>query len=365
MSAPRERWVDIAKGIAITLVVFYHAVMFGSELGINQPWARINTALDTFRMPLFFFISGLMATRVVKLDYRTLFRRRILGLLYLYLVWCSAQWVFFRLLPPFTVDRRKPSLESLLSIFVVPNDNLWFIYALPLFFTVAWAIRRFPMGLQIGASALISASFGMGLWGPLPVSWSKTGRYFFFFVAAVHLSGWVMQVAPRVRGWQIVVAGALNVVVAGALLFEPIRKFPFALLLGGSVAVGFGIVFSVGLSRVAWFDWLRLLGTRTLPIYLVHTFPLALINAALLPVAAAVPTLIAWFLPFLLTGISILIALGAYRWLNQIPGIFGFPITSWVRPGQRVTLEEPPLDERSHRQGDRGPRVARPDRSAP
>lgn len=105
MGTPRERWVDIAKGIAIVLVVFYHAVMFTAELGIANPWDRINTALDTFRMPLFFFMSGLMATRAVQLSYSLLFRRRMLRLLYLYVLWCTAQWLFFWVLPPFSVDR--------------------------------------------------------------------------------------------------------------------------------------------------------------------------------------------------------------------------------------------------------------------
>lgn len=145
MGAPRERWVDMAKGIAIVLVVFYHAVMFASELGIRNPWDRINTALDTFRMPLFFFMSGLMATRAVQLEYSVLFRRRMLRLLHLYIVWCTLQWLFFRALPPFTLDRRRPSLDELLGIFVVPNANLWFIYALPIFFTLAWALRRLPV----------------------------------------------------------------------------------------------------------------------------------------------------------------------------------------------------------------------------
>ena len=47
----RVATIDIAKGISIILVVFGH-----SQLGHYYP--NINNALGLFRMPLFFFLSG-------------------------------------------------------------------------------------------------------------------------------------------------------------------------------------------------------------------------------------------------------------------------------------------------------------------
>ena len=89
------------------LVALYHAVLYLQGIGLAQHWGRVSNALDTLRMPLFFTMSGVMATRVVKLPYRQLFDRRIRLLLYLYVLWCVVQWIFFALLPPFNSTKRR------------------------------------------------------------------------------------------------------------------------------------------------------------------------------------------------------------------------------------------------------------------
>lgn len=324
--------MDIAKGIAITLVVFYHAVMYLMEIGLAEEWRRFNDSLDTFRMPLFFFMSGVMATRIIKGPYVTLFRRRILRLLYLYVLWCTLQWLLFFALPPFTLDGRRPQLEELWNLFIVPNPNLWFIYALPLFFTFAWLTRRLPAWVQIGVALVVSAAFGAQLLGEMPVAWSKTGRYLFFFILAIHVAGPVMRHARRARLWHLAVLGVAYAGVALALFIGPVRKFPGALLLGGTIAVAAGIALSVVLSRVPWADILRRLGSKTLPIYLVHTFPMIVVNVLLLPVAAAVPGVVGVLLPPVMTVAAMAFALGVDRVLGRVPGILTFPIDSWVNP---------------------------------
>ncbi|MGX9348907.1 acyltransferase family protein, partial [Microbacterium sp. KNMS] len=56
----RVKWVDTARGIAIIAVVVFHATLVLAPLGAGSAWARYINLLDTFRMPLFFFASGLV-----------------------------------------------------------------------------------------------------------------------------------------------------------------------------------------------------------------------------------------------------------------------------------------------------------------
>ena len=49
----RIEWIDLAKGICILLVVFYHVAIC---LHIDYP---LSTQIASFRMPLYFILSGL------------------------------------------------------------------------------------------------------------------------------------------------------------------------------------------------------------------------------------------------------------------------------------------------------------------
>ncbi len=68
------------------------------------------------------------------------------------------------------------------------------------------------------------------------------------------------------------------------------------------------------------------------PIYLVHTFPLVLVNVLLLPHAASAPGWVGFVQPIVMTVVSIGIALMVYRLLKPVPGIFDFPVARWVHP---------------------------------
>ncbi len=96
----RLAWVDRAKGIAILLVVLHHVIQFSAEL----QWASdeviyCNTMLQTFRMPLFFAMSGLFFSRAASAPWRWLMVNRVLPFLYLYGIWTAIWSVAFEMAP--------------------------------------------------------------------------------------------------------------------------------------------------------------------------------------------------------------------------------------------------------------------------
>lgn len=325
----REPWIDVAKGIAIALVVLFHSTMYLGLAGIVGPLTTLNPLLDTFRMPLFFFMSGIVGARALTLTYRGLFRRRLVLLLYLYVVWSTAQHLFAIVLPPIPGSADGDHWWNMVNLFVVPNPNLWFIYALPLFFTLAWLTRSWPTWLPLALSAGVSVLFGSGLLHT-GTAWDKMGRYLFFFLCALRVGSWVRSIAPRTRWWHAVVVSAIYAAVLVVVVKAGLIHAPFVLLAVSIIAVGVGITVAVVVSRIPPLDFVRHLGTKTLPIYLVHTFPMVAIASVIVAADVSVPSPIAAVMPLVVTVVAIVLSLAIHRWLGAVRGVFTVPVASWA-----------------------------------
>jgi uncharacterized membrane protein YcfT len=328
-TTPREAWIDVAKGIAISLVVLYHSVMYLDRAGVTGALAPLNPLLDTFRMPLFFFMSGLLATQVVRLPYRDLFRKRMLLLLYLYVIWVTVQTLVLVAMPQISPGAVNARWGDLFTLFIRPNSNLWFIYALPLFLTIAWLLRRWHPVLQVSAAAILAAAFGAGLLHTAS-PWDKMGRYLVFFIAAIWLGPTVRSLVPRVRWWHAIVFGVVYAAVVVFMVKLSLVRLPFALLVMSVLAVAVGISIAVVLCRIAAFDFLRALGTLTLPIYLVHAVPMMGLAAVIVGARLDLPEVAATVLPLLLGVVAIAVALGGHRLFAGVPGVFTVPVAAWT-----------------------------------
>ncbi|TFD56809.1 hypothetical protein E3T39_15895 [Cryobacterium suzukii] len=334
--APREAWIDVAKGIAIALVVLYHSIMYLDEVGLAGALAPLNPLFDTFRMPLFFFMSGVLAASAIRLPYWQLFRKRMSLLLYLYVAWVTLQTLFLLALPPISPSGApNATWASLVTLFVRPSSNLWFIYALPLFFTLAWLMRRWAPALQIALTAVIAVLFGTGVLHT-GSPWDKMGKYVVFFIAAIYLGPLVRRLVPLVRWWHVALLclGYAALVVITTKL--TLTKVPLVLLVLSALAVVVGITVAVLLAKLPTFDFVRSLGSRTLPIYLVHTFPMTALAAILVAFDVHVPVLVATLFPPLLCAGSIAVALALHWRFHTIPGIFTVPVKDWVIVSQRT-----------------------------
>ncbi|MCG2616861.1 acyltransferase [Terrimonas sp. NA20] len=131
----RERfpWVDYLRGIAIILVVYRH-VLIGLERGsIHVPTylATANEIFYSFRMPLFFILSGLFINSSIgKRTLSRLFYFKFENLFYPYLVWAFIQVTIQIVLSSYSNSHR--SLIDYTYIFYQPRalDQLWYLPAL-------------------------------------------------------------------------------------------------------------------------------------------------------------------------------------------------------------------------------------------
>lgn len=322
MAAVRETWVDAAKGIAIIFVVLYHSVIFMADIGLGSIWVPLSGLLDSFRMPLFFFTAGLFAAKALQLTFGSLFRHRVLRLLWLYVLWSLIYVVVFQFVP--IAHEGGPTWLGFLLILIWPNASTWFIYALALFFMLTWLLRPLPVWVQFIPALALTLAFGTRLVSSGSEPLDKMAIYYVFFLAAVHFGSVARRLAPTVRVWHCLVLAVVYGAIASVIVLTAIERVPGVRLLASVIAIALGVSIAVLLDQSAAFRWLHRLGSHTLPIYLLHFYPILITVALLRPFASELEGA-AVVIPPLMTVIAILVALGVWRLTRRVPGLYDLP----------------------------------------
>ena len=131
------KWVDVAKGIAIILVVYGNVLDGLFNAGVTVPRYHLqHDFIYSFHMPLFFVLSGLFAKRVLVLPKLQFFRRQGIALLYPYLLWSVVQSGIMLIMSKYT-NGGLTSLEFLM-IPLDPFGQFWYLY--DLFFYISYII---------------------------------------------------------------------------------------------------------------------------------------------------------------------------------------------------------------------------------
>lgn len=279
-ASARLDWVDTAKGLCIILVVLMHVVVGFEVAQERESW--IDPFIDwakLFRMPAFFLLSGLFASRLVDKGWPEFLDRKVAPFVYFYLLWLAIHCLL-----KFSTwgNGDAATLLGAYALGIVqPFGLLWFIYLLAVFFVVTKAVRAYPV-----ASWLIAASLAVV---PVMTGWLLVDRfagYYIFFLSGALLAPKIFALAEWVRGnrrsatlvwlgW----AGA-SAVLTGLGGYEALNETPGAnLILGHAGALGV-VTFSVLLTgRLGWVNYC---GRNSLPIYLGFFIPMALTRVLLI-----------------------------------------------------------------------------------
>lgn len=273
MTAPvkqRIDWVDAGRGLAIALVVLFHSTNWLGEAGFGiVGWDFFDETIASIRLPLFFTMSGLFAVKWMHASWRDLWKSKVSLFVWVFAVWSVIATFSFML--GLNLQGAEGNylgqLKDLLWAPLLPRFELWFIWALAIFFVVAKAIRKLPVIVQLVASGLLSVAalsdFFVG-----NVGWVGSAKYFFFFLCGILLRDaiirWSNSARPAVLASVFVVW--VGVALAGTAL--GLRSLPGYYFVCCVIGVFAGVAVSRVLARV---PGPRYLGTRTLPVYLTHT----------------------------------------------------------------------------------------------
>jgi fucose 4-O-acetylase-like acetyltransferase len=332
--------VDAAKAISITLVVLYHTGHWLSYAGIESG-PVLQQVIDTtggVRMPTFFFASGLFATTWIhQRSWRALVNGKLMLLAWVFLAWQLTMFVY-KYAAAYTLPGQLDAslMDHVLRVLVAPlrpNAELWFLWALIVFFVLAKLLRDWSsprVMLSAAAVSLAWSSIVVPDLGPerlrLLGGASAAPMYFVFFVTAERYRRSIRGVVSRIRVWHAAPVAAAWIVLIGTYdLLAPAREEPGVMFLEQLMGVAAGVSIAV---LIAPIPAVRYLGRTTLPVYLSHTTFVVLfaIGYYVSGVHVAGPAMVV--LPWLVAAGAILLGLG----LDRIAGssvLFQPP--SWFR----------------------------------
>jgi uncharacterized membrane protein YcfT len=267
----RTEWVDIAKALSILLVVFHHAIFAWSPLT-----GQLDVTFTYFRMPVFFFASGMFIAKMMKLEAPAFIANRLLPLLYIFVVWSIIKWAFIDLFR-YLFIRGELDVSPLLNIFVDPPQTLWFIYALAIFSVLSWLGRKLPrsvvtaIAVVIALVPIVAGSIADGLFV------TKLAKFFVWFWLGYVLSDaaktWAQQPIHPLTFLIVPIWIAVSFIVLNS--GESVRFWSLPLTI---TALPVGFVIAVSLSRIRVGTPLAWLGKNTLPIYVTHFVALSLMG---------------------------------------------------------------------------------------
>ena len=287
---PRKAWIDVGKGTAMVLVVLLHSSAW-IETQFNEGdstfWFLFSEIFGPVRMPLFFFISGYLASPALRRPLGAS-KARTLGFLYIYALW-TILFVARLWLPVPGSGSDAPSVVHAALAVLLPT-SFWYLWALAVFFIVSWVALRLlggralwliiPLTVLALAGVAIDAAEAPALTAPMDtLKFGELAQNFVWFYAGLYLKEQWERALERATVRATLLMASVYAAGFAAIwtldLLSPARPLLAAL----------GLVLSAYALAVLPLDGvvgrvLAQIGKSTLPVYIFHIFLISVLSAA-------------------------------------------------------------------------------------
>ena len=248
--------LDTAKGISVILVVFWHVLMVSSSVGFtpHPVYFAVNAPLLSMRMPLFFFVSGVVVAHSLSGPWKDFFNRKLLDLL-----WICGLWTVI-----YTVVQGRPT-SYILTSWYRPEIHLWFLWGLIIYRLLSYLLRRhktLALALSLTLSLLVYHDLPQDFWGSLSTHQRSVVRYGAFFFFAVWYG---RQMVSALCRWPWI---ALAAALMAALLASRLDLVFLLSLSGVMLILSASILISEHLVAVQ--HAFTFVGSRSLEIFVLH-----------------------------------------------------------------------------------------------
>lgn len=272
-SGSRYRWVDLAKGIGILLVVYGHIArgIYSAGIEFSERWFKlVDSIIYTFHMPLFFFLSGLFFHgSLKKRGAAEMAAWKADTILYPFIVWSLLQGSVELLFSRYTND--VVAIEDVVNL-LEPRAQFWFLFALFMITLLAIPVyaalkQRFFLGVVLFSAAVFL--FQQALPDFFHADYLYSWFVFFAFGVWFNESKEVFLAKARWLVWPF-----LALFVFSQWLFHGYFRLTYedsgaGLLLLAFIAILFVVLLSHELARFPG-NFLLHIGYSSMAIYLMH-----------------------------------------------------------------------------------------------
>ncbi len=268
-SSTRIEWIDVVKGIAISLVVFGH-VMQGAVLAGTVPNGNFYIYSDafvySFHMPAFFLVSGLLSVRSLSGNKAHYLYDKALTIAWPYFVWSFLNLAIFSLFSGFYNHAHVGIVQGMM-VCLWDTNGFWFLHTL-------FCVQVFALlCIWIPLEALLALSLvGFFFSGHAGVAVVDSFLFFLPFfmiglVASSHLKSLANYLARHPFIWTVLLF-TFQAVIIGMM---PAHASFWSLILGLTGTLGL-IAFALGVAGTPISHILGRLGAASLGIFLLHPF---------------------------------------------------------------------------------------------
>lgn len=314
------------------MVVSSHAIEWTESAVVSEFSSWVHIFSGSAQLPVFFCVSGILFAGSSNSRWTDLWRRRVLPLLWVFVIWQPVVFAYKFAAGQFLPNQEDPSLMAHLARLIAspvrPSGELWFLWALALFILIKHATRGAPVALQLALAGAVSGTWlsaAPNILGSNAVRLLGPGLngivsyYFFFLIGVLFAAQWRQSADLSRRKLALVVLGWVAFVIASKLtILGEIAGLPFALRVVGLLGCMSAAVVLVR-SRL-----LQVIGRASINLYLVHT---TVIVGVLIALRGVAPIPWGWLGPVLLVAGAVAVGLLFYRlnlaghltWLTNAP----------------------------------------------
>lgn len=293
MKNKRIEWIDSARGFAILLVVVGHVLGgYTGNYGVPQYQKIIDLIVDiiyTFHMPLFFMISGyvfgLKKYNWSKSNYVVFVKYKAKTLLVPYFLFSTLQILIK--LPLQGKIASVLSWKNILLLPLIPVDQFWFIYVLFFMFCLSglmdWKKQDNSLLLVIvlfivGKSLLLFGGDTINEWCVVLI---RCLCYYIYFYMGYKLCR--MRIRFTKKEWLIFTAIFVSSSIGNGIIafYNELIQLILQVVVATSGALSV-ISFCEGIEIVEKSKSLKIIGSETMPIYIVHVLLCAIIRVVLI-----------------------------------------------------------------------------------
>lgn len=284
-SSPRTEWIDNAKALAIITVVMVH-------LGFGN---FANAVMNTFNMPLFFFLSGIFLLHHIQ--YKTFVsftNKRFKQVAVPYIIYSLVLIAFYQILKMYTnalpAELKDFSWsKSMLNIFLCKMDKsllisyLWFFPCLFVSNLMIWSSYKYlktpsKVFLSLAPLILLSLIRNYYIQNPLPLKLDVSVICaFFVFLGTIYKDKYVNKYS--------IIFCSLLYFVCFSLSYHLMnhKRIEFYDAIYGNYVLFFAITISailliIFICKHIYSGILTYIGKRTLAIYCLHYIPLFVVR---------------------------------------------------------------------------------------